>query len=659
VDRINCQKVGIRVTSDLIHFLQSSIEGELINRTTEFSTPGIIDPDNPSVPQLESPFYVEPNPSLTGVIVHSGTVLFENGNLHSFETTEVTFPSTKADHFLVAKFVEEEQDDQLSDYNEIIKTRIVGTGEIETVPIGSYVQETNEEVIAVLAYIASDDSWTIEFSGSYTVSIRRWATPVDITHRSDLGTGEQTPSNPHAISFNDLTLKNDLRFWDLITGDGIVVGNMERHFHGKRVADTIPSTQFESVGALKQATLSYFPNSFIETSESGVEKYSAFAPSQKQVQFFHAGGSNIIFEYTTVYAGQVKPIPGTTTEFEVLAPVEKEVVISEGAAVDLTQQIHSTKEFVHFPLDMGVIVNSTGTTRLTPSLATEVALLSDFQVPEGISVNVELPFPSKLIIGIAETNSFTANVVVTLSGTDASGTNISETVILNDSSAWTEAPTSHVGYFPDQYVEGTNTFKTLTKIRVDSISGTGGPSINTILAVFNEEVSPPGLRLATIKTSRGSGIASLQDDRPIISALQQKFHNDQDTILFDCTTNPMLGGNGCEWDPESTSLIRGIYQTRPLIVQSVGSAPYIVLNTDQEFRSPTDVEVLISIGSTEYTCTPETSLTDACPQVAARVQNRRWTLPSEAILHMNANEVFHIRITTLTTRIPFWALVAG
>jgi len=322
---------------------------------------------------------------------------------------------------------------------------------------------------------------------SYTWN-RKWFSPVDIAHRTQVGTGTTTEHNPHGLQINDM-VAGDLTLWQLLLDYGVVVAEDEDYAK-------VPGVECEQIvltgsiaidvtGAITgivnsyYVTLLYYPSTIVRITDNATEleelagdvvpgtRILYFRPSEKFSDGTAPNTKDLKIHYTWVQTGHpVITVPQSNLEVS-NAPARQALI---AAGLQITDLDDETLDFVDaggIPKRYHTFIDATKTVRKRDQVVFCTKKLDD--VGTAIEPFVIAPWgPGKLKVALTGATSGpvppTLIVELKLTGKDESGVTISENVIFD--LTWEENLPGAASENPNQFRETTLSFTEITQWQV-------------------------------------------------------------------------------------------------------------------------------------------------------------------------------------------------
>lgn len=462
---------------------------------------GIVDSRTPStsVPGDLRPFSVSINTADPSTIdIYGGTAVFKSGEIIVIDNTLLGVPladgSLNAKNIVYLRFSEEEVDPVLTRFDTLVNSRV----DFLSDPL-DYVRVTSISDYLALSVIERDLTIPIAVITPYAVAApgggsttglaidmsrrtitynRPWFSPVDIEHRSYVGSGIVGPRNPHGLSFNDISAAADFTLFNLMLDHGMVVAKEKNYagVPGKLCEEVVPnaSLELDTLGTVtgyinaRFLRLSRFPYLVIRATDSATQVLD-FAPihipGQNIIFFLGADelvGQDILIKYISVSAGE-PPVDASPTIFTVRQPESREVAIASGNVISAFQSDSlSFEDAGPIPSEFLIYCDGNGDIRRYPATIFCVRSLNDL----GSSLqelDSSLPGPSRLKFGLTGAiPGPTLDISIEVTGTEAAtGAVVTETIFFGPT--WTDSliPTCS---------ENDSQFRTTTNRYVDTVN---------------------------------------------------------------------------------------------------------------------------------------------------------------------------------------------
>lgn len=540
----------VPITIDLVAEAQTWVDDAIIDRT-RFTTGmltspygyGIIDSRDPatSVSGSTRPFTVTPASLDATVNLQGGSVVFGNGELVTLPNiASIGVPTTYAGerHVFYLQFVEEGHDPVLGDDDVLTYSwigppddvtkylRIARKVDYDLIPVTT----RREQTIALAILTPTTTQVGVDMTRAQSSEVRPWASPVDIWHRSQVGTGAVTTTNPHGMTVSDLSVSAGSTLYDFMLPHGIVIAK-DTGVAG--VPGTLCSETIPALGIIADVTgsvtgyagayyfqTSKFPNQILKCVDAATKAIvlAAVQIPHKNILFFlpfdeWTTGMDVYIEYASVDACSPPATLGGLT-FPAVNPGVNEVVVAGGVQVPSVLSGVGFGNMGPYPFNATVYLGSDGYLQTIPeTLKCDIALSA---VVGSQNLEAQPRLPTRLRVGLRNAVANPAlDVKIDITGTrDGDGLQVTETVAFGAS--WSGAITPATAENPNQWVYTDTVFSDVLSWSVPTRVSDGPASAITIQAVYD----PNSLDLAnSLPVSRvfwdGTKIADVLDLRPL------------------------------------------------------------------------------------------------------------------------------------------------
>ncbi len=306
-------------TFDLFGYEREVYIDEILTRTqlmmgtfdSNLSKYGIVDSEDPSTAYAGGtrPLSVSVNTSDdTTVDIYPGTVVFKSGEiihiLSSITQVELANSGANGRNVIYLEFGEEESDTVATRSGTPTNSKVI----YYTDP-ADYVKVLDEDdydaldpadkdltvplALVTVQVVSSGTSTTnqleVDMERTTFTENRPWFSVVDAEHRSYIGTGVETVTNPHALSYNDISATASQTLFQLLLNKGMIVAK-ERSIAGipgTACSETIPYASVYTDDASGTVTgipyayyfvLSRFPIVVLRATDEETETFD-YAPS--------------------------------------------------------------------------------------------------------------------------------------------------------------------------------------------------------------------------------------------------------------------------------------------------------------------------------------------------------------------------------------------
>jgi len=399
-------------------------------------------------------------------------------------------------------------------------------------------------VITVVPTATSSLELQFDYTGNSYSFNRPWFSPVDAEHRSYVGSGLITASNPHGMTINDLS-SGDMAFYNQLLSIGQVVAR-DDDIHGvpgSTCTETITTSRvltdstgtvtaesrFGGIGA-NYVVLSKYP--------LGVTAFYLQSHKGRGISFDIIAGTKIlvlpypesltgtaVIEYTEVFA-LAPPAQILSNVLSFGQPsTAKELVITGGSA--LTELINP---FIDFdgtgpvPRNYTLYANPDGTIIRSPQTVQAPFKLDDIGTSYTI-ISASMFGNARLSVGLANASSSpTMTISMRLYGKDINGNTVTEDVSF---SGPTWVGVTLPGYENSkQYVKTSNLFSAISAVQVLSRTDDGPNSVVQIWAELETETTQALNKLASVASLSWDGLAiqRLKDKRKVVVSIPEPDH---------------------------------------------------------------------------------------------------------------------------------------
>lgn len=435
--------------------------------------------------------------SASTVAVQPGWAVFPTGEIIVIDAAltgiQLASTATGAINVVYLQFNEEEVDDIYTRGGVLVPTKVqylsTPSQYVVSVLLTTWQSMTSVDLQTKipLAVVGVDSTGTlnIDQSKSQLSNNRPWFTAVDVDHRSRLGTGLVTSSNPHGMSLNDLSVSNGKTILDLLTTRGGIVARDAAltKVPGHLCQEVIPSGQVlhDISGAVTgvqgswYVALTRYPRQLvrvtIQDANPLVNEIADLAgmliPGRNYVVFsdldeqhFLMTVKTLLIEYIAVDV--LSPTDqGVITNALTFKPAwstspTDETVIAGGLALSSPGLQHSMTDAGPFPSLYRLMLRGDGYIYKTPQPVFCYATLTSMGTAVQ-PVSITMLGPARLRVGLTlATPNAGLNVQVKLTGLDASNNPISETITFG--AAW--AQDISIGTSSESAILGSKVYQT-------------------------------------------------------------------------------------------------------------------------------------------------------------------------------------------------------
>lgn len=391
---------------------------------------------------------------------------------------------------------------------------------------------------------------------SYTFN-RPWFSVVDNQHRSQVGTGTVTATNPHATSANDLTV-GDLSIFQLNIDHGMVIAKDRSiaKVPGYRCTSAINNVYTDDAsGTLtgyanaSYIELPYFPVhvGLVELSATSVALAALRVPQTHRIVFPYETPPNetISVHYTRAEVAE-PPLPGNTT-FSTNGPATQELAVAGGLGLVSLSSVEETfSDAYQIPMRYELFMDGDGSLLKTPQVAYCWKRLDDLGTSD--TPDITSYGPGRLIMALTGAGTNPAlDIQIRVYGTNSSGTAIDELFSFtqtnwSDVSAIPVLPTPTDGFLKFSSAE----FATITNVTVEArLNDTANSAIMVWIAQHsysNYDEQADALHVATVDWN-GYAFGNVYDKRVIAPTLRDELTAAADSHLQETMYQLLAGGN--------------------------------------------------------------------------------------------------------------------
>lgn len=557
------------ITLDLLEFERTAFIDEILTRTRlmfgevdpTLNRFGIVDKRNPrtALPSdTTRPLVVTVNITDPSTIdVSPGTVVFQSGEVVvlSAGASRISVPGGVGTRSVVyLKFSELEAGPRLTRYDTLANTYIdhlasdsdylavLTRNDYDALSVADKALTVPIATITVQEVVASGGGGTttelvIDLTQDQLSTNRPWFTPVDIEHRSLLGSGVVSPSNPHGTSLNDISASTNQSLFQLHLDHGMIVSKDRdlAKVPGKICVETVLAGAIlvDTTGSVTGVRGAYFfettkfPTQVLRCTDVALGKKD-YAPVQiprKNVifllpndQYAPGGGpgeSDILITYMTTDAAEPPTgIPLTSLVFK--QPLSLETMISGGFVVESIVNLELTFEQASpIPQRFIVYLDSDGFFQRYPMTCECYTKLTDIGFTLQTFDNA-LKGLGRLKVGLQNAVlGPTLNVQIQITGKDTGGAIVTETVTFD--STWVNNLPGTCSEEEQQFRFTTNNFASITNYIVTN-NVDSGP--DAAIAIFGDITPEETSEIADILPVAeivwdGLQVCTLEDIRPL------------------------------------------------------------------------------------------------------------------------------------------------
>ncbi len=503
-------KLEHRVTqsADNLKAFENGVENEIRRSRLLMGTPGIVSADGEDVDTDTAACAVSINTSdSTAIDVGAGLVTFPNGEAVEVRSADIqgkVVSTTFTDAVVVRLQYGTVADGEpvtnpYDNFRTNPRVRMKTPSEmlvLETVTTYNAQPTSIKDISVVLGVVRYQDGELTVDNGRDTYSWSRpWSTPVDVEHRSKVGSGPVTDTNPHGTELGDLGV-GDYTAWQALVGTVAAIGARPTGFGripGTICSEVIPSGSFilDATGLVtgkagaRYAPLGFWPERLLMARLTDLTEVSGWVPKGRNVVAVYdpvefAAAADLEVFYTKVTAAS---LPGSTaglTTVTVEDPVENEIIVAGGKFFQTLGERNAVFTDVGLiPMKFDILIDGTGKVYKSPEVIycnTKLDTLGAAPVPFTIQPRV----PSRLRVGLSNYSPGFTEVRLQFTGEDANGNAITEQLTFTGP---LPAPALSYTEVEDQRLFSLNVFGTVTQMQALVRNGDGP---NTTVTVFGE-----------------------------------------------------------------------------------------------------------------------------------------------------------------------------
>jgi hypothetical protein len=470
---------------------------------------GVVDEVDPQTAQTSDsrPLVVRANATLPLTVdVLAGMAVTQTGE--RIVLTAVQLQRALADSGSAAKNVvylrstEAADKNKLTDYDILVPSRYNTAADADLLQVSTvddYVAmsstDKEDDVVLAVVTVQPDGAGGHELSIDMTANSyswnRPWFSPVDIAHRSRIGTGVTTDNNPHGLQINDM-VAGGLTLWQLILDYGIIVSEDQSYAKvaGQECTQIVPagSILLDAAGTVTgfvnahYIVLLYYPQNILrvtddasDTSELGARVVKGtrilyFPPDERfndGVPVAPASLRDLRVRYTWVETGHPE-ITVPQINLTISNPIPRETMVAGG--LQLTELDDETLEFADaggIPKQYHTFVDASKTVRKRPQVCFCTKKLD--AVGAALEPFVISPWgPAKIIVALTGATSgpvpATLQVEIQIAGKDTTGATVTENILFDNT--WLDNPPGATAEEPKQFKETTTVWSALTTWKV-------------------------------------------------------------------------------------------------------------------------------------------------------------------------------------------------
>jgi len=558
---------NIRQSSDRLKMQADVYNEEFVERLllvmghpdAGFSTEyGVVSPNDPAATTSGdgTPFSVAANASDPETIdVNAGIAVTKSSMWVKLADTaralQLADPSIGVTNVVYLRYLVEPADDEVNDFNQPVSPYTMRIGsehsatpedaQIDVDTLDVYVNYddsvkdnyvpiclvTNQSVQDPLTGVTSNQL-SFDFTRDAYTWNRPWFSAVDIVHRSMVGTGVQSITNPHATSQNDLTV-GDFSPFQLQLDHGVVVADDQSvaKIPGVRCQVSIPydtlltddsSGTYTTYPNAKYVQLTNYPIRLGKVwIESTGEDWGAriVAETNRVVFPYDPPVDESIGMYYTKVTACEPPVGTNEIMFSTNNPISGELIVAGG--LGFTQLSNTQEPFSDaqkIPMIYELLVDGEGSLIKTPRVIYCYKRLEDIGTSD--TFDIDIYGPGKIMMALADASgSPTMSIKIRMYGKDASGN--TQDFLFDFTTGWNDpGPIPRTDIEVKAYRVSDTVFSAVDQIVIEEMTDYGVNAAIMMWVALNpydtydklkdachiSEVIWDGLRLAEIRDKR-------------------------------------------------------------------------------------------------------------------------------------------------------------
>lgn len=397
-----------------------------------------------------------------------------------------------------------------ADNDTVIKVDILGN----FTDAAQYTPDRLKDIV-ILSYVTVNQladlslDLAIDLGGNNFPANRPWYSPVDIEHRSKVGTAAATDTNPHGMSLNDLAAGR-LTLYQQAVAHGMVLSKDSAvpRYPGLKTAEDIEAASFQLDGTgqiTRRSTQFGGANSwYVGLQHFPVSIGSAYAVGNpaRQISVDYVPDTHILVipanepiptegitvEYMYAQAGE-GPVDPATNDLVFTQPANSELIVADGIAVSsIPTPIISFDGSGPIPRDFRVLLDSDGDLISTPQILQppiKLDAMGEVDLPITRAMRGDAPIE----IGLTRANNVTnMEIILTCTGTDSEGNAVSEDLTFNFAN-WTDTSIPASEENIQQFQRTTALYSELATVRVAAGGRSNDGNDSTIIVYADQEAA--------------------------------------------------------------------------------------------------------------------------------------------------------------------------
>lgn len=435
---------------DYVELLYSRIRESLTVFGNELG--GVVDSNDPSANanDLVKPlwFYSNTDDRL-GYVLLAGTCVSPAGDIMTVPRTEFRIPSTTELCLICVQHSVVDSDAKLlSSSNQMVPVESVSVVTVNCMTLSKYLalEQAVRDRICVVGGITYGTTTNTLLTGPTDAYpwLRPWFSFVDVEHRSKVGSGTASSTNPHALGFDDLDAGEGMSIYDQLTSSGMILSK-DTSISGvpgyvcfdSFTADAIKTdvtgkitlgSYFGGVGSF-YIELTNYPNTISSVVADSSEITCDWIKGTKIVVLLvDTKPTELIVGYTQTTSLSLSSSNAGMLAFKNVD--SNDLVISGGKRIQqISNPLLQVKRFAMIPRNFRVYVNS-NVLHCDPSVSLPAFTISGKQ-NRNLATNISVPSPMFVGVGVHNPgNGFSMRVEII--GKDAYGVDAVESLFFNE-----------------------------------------------------------------------------------------------------------------------------------------------------------------------------------------------------------------------------------
>ncbi len=408
----------------------------------------------------------------------------------------------------------------------------------------------------------SDKILSVTHSNSSYSWLRPWFSPVDVKHRAQVGSGTVSETNPHGVSFNELTVGNfTLPMLTSHTGMVISQDKSVAGIPGEVCTISVPSglLKIDASGTITGAAgsqyidLGFYPQTLGAVYDGTGKLYPFRIRATSTIIFnpwYHVPASTDVTVLATKVTALMPPAGSTVTDFKAGSLGSYDAVVASGKiyvySMSITTEDKTSSDAGPFPLKYGYYF-ANGKVVKSPQVLLCKTLLTSI-TGSGVTPTITQFGRGYALVGMVDAAAGSSlSVKVRVKGTAADGTAIEE--VLTFGSTWAQTTLPNCSTYSAQFQRGTSMFKTITNVSLDE-SLNAGANAAIQLWVAMDPVTTPELSYAAMIADGqwdGTKLCQIIDQRTVEVDFKRSTLDSRDLSIADFSRYVLRYGEPGDW----------------------------------------------------------------------------------------------------------------